>query len=62
LRHSVIPKLSKVLQLIFSKVINSDQLSPDSFEAKMSVNYKNFIFNQPKNFYNLQQILNAFYR
>ena len=39
-----------------------DQLSPDSFEAKMNVNYKNFNFNQPKNFYSLQHILNAFYK
>jgi hypothetical protein len=43
-----------------------DQLSPDSLEAKMNVNFKNFIFNQPKNFlfffYNLQHILDAFYK
>ena len=26
------------------------QLSPDSLEAKMNVNFKNFIFNQPENF------------
>jgi len=25
-----------------------DQLSSDSLEAKMNVNFKNFIFNQPK--------------
>ncbi len=31
-----------------------DQLSPDSLEAKMNVSFKNFIFNQPENFYNLQ--------
>jgi len=39
-----------------------DQLSPDSLEAKMNVNFKNFIFNQPKIFFNLQHILDAFYK
>jgi len=39
-----------------------DQLSPDSLETKMNVNFKNFIFNQPKIFFNLQRILDAFYK